>query len=567
MQSPGADPSRLCAPLVIGVTGHRDLREQDRAELEKRVRAILIQLRGEYPSTPLLLLSPLAEGADRLVARVALSSDISARLVVPMPMPKALYEVDFHALGSVAEFRGLLGKADYSFELPLVPDKKYEEAGRYIARECQILIALWDGVVNNKSGGTSAVVKCQLEGPGEHHRADFHPPELFPVYHIVTKHESDHYPAGEPFELKEIYPKGFADHAKAKAYYSKIFHNLDEFNREIVEGGEALAADSAKSTHDLIGDFDESKLSAEEAATLHRFAAADALANEKQRKLVRLDRFMHCNVFVWFIVLVMFAHHPDHPALLLLLAMVIAGVGGLFYMRAQRTELDNRCQDYRAIAEGCRVRFFWQVGGLKDSVAEHYLAKQRTELDWIRNGLRGWGIGPRDSADSAGDRLEFVLKYWIDGQHHYYERAAEHNLEQSERKEKVVKTFLLLAFLVAIGILGMAAYQQWDAASWWECKECEKWIGWPILAIDVLLALSALFHHASTRMAHAEHFKQYKRMQSVFQNAAEVVRERLRSNDVEGARTSLRRLGQEALAENGDWVMLHRERPLELPHP
>jgi hypothetical protein len=28
----------------------------------------------------------------------------------------------------------------------------------------------------------------------------------------------------------------------------------------------------------------------------------------------------------------------------------------------------------------------------------------------------------------------------------------------------------------------------------------------------------------------------------------------------------LRELGQEALEENGDWVLLHRERPLEVPH-
>jgi len=28
----------------------------------------------------------------------------------------------------------------------------------------------------------------------------------------------------------------------------------------------------------------------------------------------------------------------------------------------------------------------------------------------------------------------------------------------------------------------------------------------------------------------------------------------------------LEELGKEALVENGDWVLLHRERPLEVPH-
>jgi len=32
------------------------------------------------------------------------------------------------------------------------------------------------------------------------------------------------------------------------------------------------------------------------------------------------------------------------------------------------------------------------------------------------------------------------------------------------------------------------------------------------------------------------------------------------------ARLLILELGQQALGENGDWVLLHRERPLEMPH-
>jgi hypothetical protein len=55
-------------PLVIGVTGHRDLRSEDRETLAGRLREIIAELRVRYPHTPLILLSPLAEGADRLAA-------------------------------------------------------------------------------------------------------------------------------------------------------------------------------------------------------------------------------------------------------------------------------------------------------------------------------------------------------------------------------------------------------------------------------------------------------------------------------------------------------------------
>src|SRR5689334_3508341 len=86
-------PDRL--PLVIGVTGHRDLRNQDIPALEHEVAAIITTLRTDYlhGETPLIVLSSLAEGADRLAARVALAH--GAQLIAPMPMPVEEYRRDF----------------------------------------------------------------------------------------------------------------------------------------------------------------------------------------------------------------------------------------------------------------------------------------------------------------------------------------------------------------------------------------------------------------------------------------------------------------------------------------
>jgi len=60
LQNKGQSP----LPLVIGVTGHRDLREEDRPILETLLRGIFADLKKQYPSLPLILLSPLAAGAD-----------------------------------------------------------------------------------------------------------------------------------------------------------------------------------------------------------------------------------------------------------------------------------------------------------------------------------------------------------------------------------------------------------------------------------------------------------------------------------------------------------------------
>src|SRR3979411_3212041 len=114
------DVDRLKAALVIGVTGHRDIREEDCEELKKSVRGVITGLRKQYPSTPFILLSPLAEGADRLVAEVALLPEIGARLIAPLPMPKHMYEEDFKKNpDSLKEFQRLFEQADHSFEIPL----------------------------------------------------------------------------------------------------------------------------------------------------------------------------------------------------------------------------------------------------------------------------------------------------------------------------------------------------------------------------------------------------------------------------------------------------------------
>jgi hypothetical protein len=47
-------------PIVIGVTGHRHLRAADLPQHREHVRALFVQLRRRYPSTPLRIVTSLA---------------------------------------------------------------------------------------------------------------------------------------------------------------------------------------------------------------------------------------------------------------------------------------------------------------------------------------------------------------------------------------------------------------------------------------------------------------------------------------------------------------------------
>jgi len=87
-----------------------------------------------------------------------------------------------------------------------------------------------------------------------------------------------------------------------------------------------------------------------------------------------------------------------------------------------------------------------------------------------------------------------------------------------------------------------------------------------MLAIVTLAVTAGLRHGYNQQMARSEHAKQFGRMAELFDAAEKHLAAQLKAGDTGSASDLLKELGQEALEENGDWVLLHRERPLEVPH-
>lgn len=157
------------APFVFGVSGHRDLIRTDLPALRKQLQTVFDRFRSAYPNASFELLTPLADGADRVAAEVALAYGI--KLAVPMPMAQSDYERDFTTGESLSEFRRLLATANSQWELSgdqpnqsLLSDsngrtQRYAAVGDFIARASHVLILLWDGRDNQKTGGTAWVKK------------------------------------------------------------------------------------------------------------------------------------------------------------------------------------------------------------------------------------------------------------------------------------------------------------------------------------------------------------------------------------------------------------------------
>jgi hypothetical protein len=159
----------------VGVAGARKLPPQEMERLRSEIRDVLELVRGEVTrlsqeeaagkiyapagdANPLRLLSPLAEGADRRVAEAAL--ELGYALHAPLPFPQAVYEQDFSE--TIEHFRELLAKGEV-FELDgeagAFAPESYREVGRYVVRNCDLLIALWDGGREAGPGGTAEIVR------------------------------------------------------------------------------------------------------------------------------------------------------------------------------------------------------------------------------------------------------------------------------------------------------------------------------------------------------------------------------------------------------------------------
>ena len=142
---------------TVAITGHRDMVETK--ELGQKVSAFFDGLREQ--NQEIVLLSPLADGADRFVAEIFLQKQKEyghLSLIVPMPFDKKRYMEDFDE-ASKKDFLKLLTKSDNVFEVEHQTDSGYLDVGRYVVDHAEILLALWDGTYNGKIGGTGEVVE------------------------------------------------------------------------------------------------------------------------------------------------------------------------------------------------------------------------------------------------------------------------------------------------------------------------------------------------------------------------------------------------------------------------
>lgn len=161
------DPFAPRHPLTfsLGVTGHRsELLGLGAAAVAERIKQALRDIRLAVtqrfaPDAPrLVMVSPLADGADQLAADSALALEFELHALLPFSLEQTRAEVAEPFRG---DFDRLAEAATCVIELGANPDEPleaYVAAGEETITRSDFLLAVWDGQAPRGRGGTGEVV-------------------------------------------------------------------------------------------------------------------------------------------------------------------------------------------------------------------------------------------------------------------------------------------------------------------------------------------------------------------------------------------------------------------------
>lgn len=572
-------------PFIIGVTGHMDV-----VDPEGCVEAALVDLFSEWgremPDTPLLLLSSLAAGADQRVIRTAkriLGTRVQWTTI--LPFSRENYLNDFATPQAKETFLSLL-ETSLSVKQASTPEEEdtsrnegYGRAGRCMVQSANMLIALWDGRQAAHPdgtlvrGGTWEVAHAALHGLLDG-TTTLEPARTIPVIQIVTERKT---PKGHVFvdglTAAQRQPGALFLHlpvddqaVSANALirccperkqwlhaaltvkgspFGTILRNIQAFNRSVRSAGAMHAAEIEQS----IGYLGLSAFKTQSDAVMldiQRFGLCDVLAIRKQ---TLYKRALNSMFLLSLITGVMGQIYSGIRMSHLFLALYLTGMSlaYLLFVVFRRCYIDRVYHDYRALAEALRVHLYWRAVGLKDDVVTFFLRKQRGELEWLRMALQNWHFLCDAAPGTSVGTVEAVQHAWVEGQVAYYRKTSKKFLHFSKRIDRVALGFYLFSILLGCFFLFLG-----DKVQFLE-RYGSFWVG---LGPFVL----AFIGYYQNKTAWSEHAEAYTSTGRIFAIALDRLNN---TRDLHKQQELLLKLGQEALQEHSEWILVHRKRPPE----
>ena len=400
-------------PIIVGVTGHRELRVQDLESLKEAVRGQLESLCVKCPHSGIAVMTSLAEGADQLCAETALEMGIDVITVLPMPLEEYKSDFDGEPLVKLCEL------TDRAKSVTVAPQKEpyregkaylYRQAGIYIAEHCHVLLALWDSAPDEGPGcGTASIVQVKLNNIANGSAGE----QLKRADGTVIQITAPRSGSGiESTEAGRIIMHGDVNACDT------ILKDTDNYNKDCGQLNEAGEADD--------------KLTAV-------YTASDRLSinNDiwERRTLIGLSVCATALTFAFLL----YDEAEWHGMILVCGFMIIA----LFAINAftKWTRFNEKYVEYRILAELCRVQTYLRDAGISRSVTEIMPWNLQVTVPWVKGAVSAIMTGIK-----AGEKKS-ILDSWIIDQKEYHKKALKRTEAQLKRNDWIVGVALVITIL------------------------------------------------------------------------------------------------------------------------
>ena len=390
-------------PIVIGVSGHRQIRQDDYDAIYGSVLSELSKIKNDYPSSPIRVLTSLACGGDSICALAARELGIPYTAVLPFDVDE--FRKDFEGDERV-RFEELLSGADDVFVNPTVEEARnadrdyyYRQNSIYMATMVHVFIALWDGSEGRKFGcGTASAVRFALEG------------SYYPENHIASSNESNSY------VIRVATPRNGGDDASAGevSYLGNIkgvraaLKKTDEFNRE------ARKVTDVK-TYPPLGEV---------------YAKADTLSQRAQKSYI--NTLLTTAVLGTLMIMTFLLYDNLDMVVMLMATILVFAAAFLIIRKSEKIKSHGRYIEYRVLAETMRVRDSLRYAGCETPLS--YLMNPTLQTDML------WVMLASDSLDTEGRNTEThdIKDIWVKDQMCYHASAHVKSMKKAEASDRAV---------------------------------------------------------------------------------------------------------------------------------
>ncbi|WP_372604797.1 hypothetical protein [Actibacterium sp.] len=477
MQTKNAPPSRADGPsenelfFAVGITGHRDLVPEECDQTETAVRKALLGLSMRFKNMPIQVVTGLAEGADTLVAHIALDMGLAVHAVLPLPAD--IYANDFDG-AALKTFRTLLqdprvqvseipladGVTAESVSEPSVREGQYVRLMDYIQRRSNLLLALWDGDDKGLAGGTGDVVLGYLGGvEGQRPMEvpiDAADPETGAdlVYWVPVSRSGSHHrtaPAAPTYLVASPTSDYYWKQAAIPAVIDARWKGLDAF-----AGERALGLGQDLPGYPLLPD-NAPPVSMEIRGIEAEYIRIDKLARANQTNSDRMFKLFGLLAAAMGFFFLVYAKIAAVKAFLVIYILLFV-VGFIGFKVSRRNQWLPKHLCYRALAETLRVQLFLAVSGVARGYGMSRILRLTNvdsfeRFDWLRDAIRCCEPLVETGHAKAQDALELVRTYWVEDQANYYHRKLHAMHRRHERLERVKGLLLAGSVLGALALI------------------------------------------------------------------------------------------------------------------